>query len=105
MRRYILGAKLVTLAVWTVVCLGAYVLLNLVGDGLIRHLDALPVGPEEIEFVSWLLALFQQIGFGLVIGVWLFGAVVILVVGWIARRFASGPEQRLPDSSRMGDRR
>src|SRR3546814_16285473 len=97
MRRYFLGEKLVTLVIWTVVCLGAYGLLNLVGDGLIRHSDALPVGPEEIEFVSWLLNLFQQVGFGLIIGVWLLGAAVILVVGWIEIGSASCRESVCKD--------
>lgn len=104
MRQYILGAKLVTLVVWTVVCLGAYALLDLLGDGLIRHSDVLPAEPEAIELLSWLLALFQKIGFGLIIGVWLLGLIVILVIGWIARRFA-GPERRLPGLPRTGDRR
>lgn len=90
----ILGVKLVAVGIWTAVCFGAYALLNLVGDALIRHSDAVPVAPEGVAFVSWLLAVFQTVGFGLVIGVWILGVILILLIGWIARRLA--PPSRLP---------
>jgi hypothetical protein len=87
-RRIILGTKLVILALWTAICFGAYALLNLIGDAVIRHSDTVPVAPEGVAFVSWLLGLFQTVGFGLVVGVWVLGVIVVLFIGWIAHRLA-----------------
>jgi len=101
-RRIILGTKLVILALWTAICFGAYALLNLIGDAVIRHSDTVPVAPEGVAFVSWLLGLFQTVGFGLVVGVWVLGVIVVLLsagsrTGWRRGVEIAGPSGKRRD--------
>lgn len=89
MTRVILGAKAVLLVIWTILAFGAYFAINLVGDLLIRNADVVPVPPEGLELISWLLLAAQKIGFGVVVAVWLIGAAIIVAVGLLARRAAA----------------
>ena len=89
MTRVILGVKVVVLVIWTILAFGAYFAINVLGDLLIRNADIVPMPPEALEFVSWLLLAAQKIGFGLTVTVWLVGAGVIIAVGLLARRAAA----------------
>ena len=92
MKQAILGVKAVLLLLWTVLAFGAYAVVNLVGDLLIRNVDIVPVPPEGLELISWLLLAAQKIGFGAVVVAWLFGAVLIVAIGLLAQRAAARRE-------------
>ena len=92
MKRAILGAKAILLLLWTALAFGAYAAVNLVGDLIIRNADILPVPPEGLELISWLLLAAQKISFGAVVVVWLVGAVAIVAIGLLARRAAARRE-------------
>jgi hypothetical protein len=89
MNRKIIGIKAIVLVFWTIIAFGIYALIDLVGDVAIRNADLIPLPPEGLELASWLLLATQKIGFGLMIVVWLSGAIAIMAAGLLLRRFAS----------------
>lgn len=89
MRRAILGVKLVLLLVWTALAFGLYGALNLLGGLIEQSAGMVPLPAEGLDVFSWLLQAAQAVGFGVVVIVWLVGAVVIVVLGLLARRLAA----------------
>jgi hypothetical protein len=78
--------RLILIVLWSGLAWGIYALVNLVGDGLIRNADLLPLGPYELELLSAVMLFVQKFGFAAVIALWAIGVLAILAVGWLARR-------------------
>lgn len=77
---------LLALVLWSLLAVGAWALLAGPGDGLIGWLASLIGDPQAAGWAAWLLNIGQSLGFGLIVIVWLLGAIGLLVFGGLARR-------------------
>ncbi len=79
LRRTILGVKLFTLVVWTLLCWGVWLILEFAATILSW------VGAGAIPPLEWTIGVIQAIGGGAITVVWLIGAVLILAFGLAVR--------------------
>ena len=77
------------IAVWSVVSLGTYFIVRLIGGSLSRNADAYFGTPELVVFMADTFGFFTTIGLGAVIVLWLAGTAALLASGWLARRIAA----------------
>jgi hypothetical protein len=79
----------IAVAFWSLLSLGSYLVVNVVGGSLSRHADSLFAQPETVVFMADLFRFFTTLGLGAVVVVWALGTAALLATGWIARRLAA----------------
>ena len=85
-KRLVTRIQWVLVAIWTALSLGAYAVVNVIGDALIRNSDQLAGDPETVVFIFNSLDVLQKTGFGLILASWAVGTLIVLAVGWLIRR-------------------
>lgn len=75
--------------VWSLISLGTYLVVNVIGGSLSRNADAFFGSPEMVVFMSDAFRFFTTLGLGAVVVIWLLGVAAIAAAGWMVRRIAS----------------
>jgi len=86
MRRLFWILAWAAVALWSLVSLGAYGLVELFGGFLARNADAFGGAPETVEWVFWLLDGLKNVGLAAILVVWGLGALCLLAVPWLIDR-------------------
>lgn len=81
----------VGVAVWSLVCLVAYLFVDLVGTLVARNADLYSNNPETVEWLWRLLDGLRSASTGAVLVIWAIVSLLILAVPWIFSRLIAGP--------------
>jgi hypothetical protein len=75
-------------AIWSLLALGAYGLVDLFGGLLARNADVVGGQPEAVEWLAWILNGLKGLGLAAIVVVWAVVSLGILAVPWLFSRLA-----------------
>jgi hypothetical protein len=89
------------LAVWSGVCWLGYQIISVGGRYAASHADTFGPDADAVEHISNWALLGTHLGEWLVIGVWIFGALATLGLGWLGQTFL--PRMRAAATRELGE--
>lgn len=78
-------------ALWSLFCLVAYGLIDVVGRLFMNNADMYSDNPETVEWIWRLLNGLHTVSTGAVLVIWALVSLMILAVPWLLGRLAAGP--------------
>lgn len=76
----------IAVAIWTLLSVGSYALLDVSAEWMTKNADVVSNHPDITGWLVWGLDLVRDIGVVVVIGVWAFVSIAIIVVAWLIQR-------------------
>lgn len=80
MRHLLWTVSTILVGLWSLFAWGAYSLIDLFGSTAARHADSVTNHPETVEWLSWGLGAFKNLGLAAVIIIWGLVSLLILAI-------------------------
>ncbi len=86
MNKLVWALAVIVVAIWTLLSVGGYALIDVSAEWMEQNADRLSIHPEVTGWLLWVLNLVRNLGVFVVIGVWAFISITIILAAWLIQR-------------------
>lgn len=86
MTKLVWALAIIAVAIWTLLSVGGYALLDVSAEWMTQNADVVSNHPDITGWLAWGLDLVRDVGVFVVVGVWAFVSITIILAAWLIQR-------------------